>query len=229
MTHRLFRADRHVADQHLRGGLLQHRGDIDGIDIGRAERLVVGILRHMRRHAVENRRHPDVDARNRQGFLKHHRAVGLGEDRPFQGLTDLAPVDVEGGHDLDVAGAPTADVGMHEPGGIHAPVGPVIFDPLYQRTRTVADSCNRHPYSFHEPVSPFQKTPPLGVAGIRFRLAVFPAQGNVFRFHANITRGNRVPCGNGNTPTTAVAAASMRHAGRIETSKLVRDFVSLPS
>ena len=63
MQRRLLRADRQVADQHLRAGSLKDIRDINRIGIGRTECLVIGIIRHVWRNAVENGSHLDHDAR----------------------------------------------------------------------------------------------------------------------------------------------------------------------
>src|SRR5206468_733746 len=55
--------------------------------------------------------HRDTGARD---LVEHVRVVGLRVDRLGEVLADLVLVDVEGGHELDVADVVAADVHVHE-------------------------------------------------------------------------------------------------------------------
>jgi hypothetical protein len=91
------------------------------------------------------------------------RAVRWCEDRLGDGPADLPPVDVERGHDPDVAGEVAADVAVHQSRDDLAVGGggrfPVELDPLQQRAGAVPDAGQRdpdlthgsspHPWFFH--------------------------------------------------------------------------------
>ena len=64
-----------------------------------------------------------------------------------------AVVDIEGGHNLNVARAPTANLGMHEADIRFYVPSPIVFQSLHQRTRAIANPGNGHPYFFHTKLS----------------------------------------------------------------------------
>ena len=65
--------------------------------------------------------------------------VGTGEDRLGQLGADFFRVDVEGGHELDVAHVVVADAGVHEPGNLIRVRGvAVVLDALHEAGGTVA-------------------------------------------------------------------------------------------
>ena len=143
MAHRLLRAHRQVADQDLGAGGHERLYHVHRLALRRPERLIVGVVRHVRRHTIENGPHLDAHARSGDGALKHLGAVGLGEDGLLQGLAYLTAVDVEGGDDLDVARAPVTDPRVHEPGIVLLVAPPVVLEPLNQRARTVSHPGDR--------------------------------------------------------------------------------------
>ena len=140
MLDRLFRADRQIAEQHLGARLAQSLGDVGRLEIGRTEGDLVVIIGHMRRDAVELGPHLDDDVRDRERTLEDAGVVRLGEDRLFQRPADLAPVDVEGGDELDVARAIAADRLAHHAVERRVAAAAVIFHALHQRAGAIADA-----------------------------------------------------------------------------------------
>ena len=142
MRRRLLRADRQVADHYLGAGPLQHVDDLDRVVICRPERLVLRIVRHVRRHAVEDGTHLDGDAGGREIVLEDHCAIGFGEDGFLKRPADLSLVDVERGDHLQISRPPASDIGVHEARqSLGVPI-PVVSDALDQRTRAITDPRN---------------------------------------------------------------------------------------
>ena len=76
------------------------------------------------------------------------------EDRFFNGKAYFAFVHVERADDFDILWPPAADLVIHQTRRFRlGAAGGVIFtiklDALYERTGTVADADQRHPYFFH--------------------------------------------------------------------------------
>ena len=113
MPNRLFRANRHVADQNFGPSVLEDLDDVDRFFVRGAESLVIRVVGHVRRDAIENRSHPHHDLGYGQSAVEYFGAVGSGENRFFHPLADLTAVDIKGGHDLDIAGPPIADLCVH--------------------------------------------------------------------------------------------------------------------
>ena len=86
----------------------------------------------------------DDHIRHRQGALEDAGAVRLGKDRLFERPADLAAVDVEGRHELDVGAAITADRRAHDALERRTLSVAVIFDALHQRAGAVADTGDGH-------------------------------------------------------------------------------------
>ena len=137
---RLVGADRQIAEQHLGAGLAQSLGDVGRLEVGRAEGDVVVVVGHVRRDAVELGTHLDDDVRDRQRALEDAGVVRLGEDRLLERPADLALVDVEGGDELDVAGAVAADRLAHHAVQRRVAAVAVIFHALHQRAGAIADA-----------------------------------------------------------------------------------------
>ena len=94
----------------------------------------------MRRDAVELGTRLDDDVRNRQRALEDPGAVRLGEDRLLERPADLAPVDVEGGDELDVARSVAADGLAHDAVERRVAAVAVIFHALHERAGAIADA-----------------------------------------------------------------------------------------
>ena len=79
-----------------------------------------------------------------------HRVVGRRPDGLREIEADLARVDIEGRRELDVADVVVAQARAHE-AGHEAVLGgaPVVFDPLDERGRAVADTDDGHTNRSH--------------------------------------------------------------------------------
>ena len=150
VLHRLFRPDRQIAEQHVRTGSLQRRGDIGRRQIRRTERFLIGIVRHVGGHAIELRPGLHDDVGYRQRALENAGAVRLGEDRLLQRMADLAAIDVEGGDEFDVGAAIAADVLAHHAVELGIAVGAVILHALDQRAGAIADTGDGNLDLLHE-------------------------------------------------------------------------------
>ena len=137
----LFAAHGQVVDDHVGLRLLEDADDVGG----RAGRLLDD-LREVLAEAVVGHAAHDLDA-----LLGHvaelHRVVGLGEDGLAEVLADLVLVDVDGGHELDVADVVAADDGMHEAGDEVGLLGVLVeLHALDERRGAVADADDRYAY-----------------------------------------------------------------------------------
>ena len=150
MTNALLRPDRQVADKHLGSRCPQRSGDVHGGCVGRAERLVVFVVRHVLGHPVEHRSHLNRHPAWRQDGLKYPGTVRLGEHRLLQRVADLASIDVECRNDLDVRGAPAADALVHQALAFRCVACAVVLDALNQRAGAVADAGNRDSNVVHD-------------------------------------------------------------------------------
>jgi hypothetical protein len=65
--------------------------------------------------------------------------VLFGEDRLLERPADLALVDVECGHELDIAGPVAADDLVHHAIERRVATAPVVFHALHQRAGAIAD------------------------------------------------------------------------------------------
>ena len=149
VAYRLLRADGEIADEHLRPGRCERFGYVYRRFVRRPERFPVAVVRHVIRDAVEHRPHPHPYPARRKRGLEDPRAVGGGEHRFLQRASDLAGVDVERGHDLEVGRLPSPDVLVHEPcRGGHVPRA-VVLDPLHERAGAIADPGHRDPDPAH--------------------------------------------------------------------------------
>ena len=144
VAHGLLGAHGQVADQDFRAGLAQDLGHIDRFGIGGAERLILGVVLHVRREAVEHRPHLNQCFGNRQDFLKFNHAIGFGENRLFDGTPDFAPIDIKGGHHLEIGAAPASDQRMHETGDLALVPVRVEVQTLDQSARAIPNACNCH-------------------------------------------------------------------------------------
>ena len=149
VAHRPFRADGEIAHEHLRPGRCERVGHVHRRFVRRTERFTVVVVRHVVRDPVQHGAHPHPDPARRERGLKDAGAVGGGEHRFLQGASDLAGIDVECGHDLDVGGPPPPDLLVHEPGRRgHVPRA-VVLDPLHERAGAIADPGHRDPDLVH--------------------------------------------------------------------------------
>jgi hypothetical protein len=134
----LLGAHRQVADEHVGAGGGQGDGHVDRGGVGLVDGLGVVVAQ-----PVEGRRALHLDPeRGHVGELDGvvlAGADGLGEVAP-----DLLGVDVEGGHELDVADVVAAELDVHQTGDVVTRLGVgVEVDALHQRRRAVAHADNR--------------------------------------------------------------------------------------
>ena len=141
---RLLRADGQEVDQDLGAALLQHGDDLVLAGLGRVGLLeaALAIIGHMRRDAVQHPAHAHGHAGMRDLALEHGRAIGLGEDRLAQILADLARIDVDRQHELDVGQLIAAEPLVHDPRRRLA--ARIIITSLHQGARAIADADQRH-------------------------------------------------------------------------------------
>ena len=107
---RLLAADREVGDHHVDLALLE-----DPDDVGRGAGGLLDDLAEVLAQAVVGHAALDRDAQVGD-LLEDDRVVRLGVDRLGEVLADLVLVDVEGGHELDVADVVAAEVTCMSPG-----------------------------------------------------------------------------------------------------------------
>ncbi len=141
---RLFRANRHVANQNIRFRLAQSLRYI--------HRLGGGFIHHVlvvEAEPVKSR--PSLHLDTQVAYVgKANRVVLSRPHRLCQVLADLGCVDVESGHEINVAYVISAEVDMHQARYQLVRIGiPVVLDALDQGVGTVADSRDRHAYSAH--------------------------------------------------------------------------------
>ena len=137
---RLLGADRQVADEHVRLGLLE-----DADDVGGFARRLGDLLLQVLAEAVVGHAALDLDPELRHlGELD--RVVLARPDRLGEVLADLLGVDVEGGDELDVADVVAAEVDVHQAGHFLGGVGVlVVLDALDEGVGAVADADDRDP------------------------------------------------------------------------------------
>ena len=134
----LFAADRQVADHDVDLALLEDAHDVGGWTGRLLDDLAQVFAQPVVRHPALDR---DAEVRD---LLEDERVVRLGVDGLREVLADLVPVDVEGGHELDVANVVAAQVDMHQPGDLLGRVGvPVVGDALDEGVGAVADAYDR--------------------------------------------------------------------------------------
>src|SRR6185295_13237938 len=135
---RLLGADRQVADQHVGLGLLE-----DADDVGGFARRLDDLLLEVLAEAVVG--HAPLDLDPQVGHVGElDRVVLTGPDRLGEVLADLLGVDVEGGHELDVADVVAAEVDVHQAGHFVGGIGVlVVLDALDEGVGAVADPDDR--------------------------------------------------------------------------------------
>ena len=135
---RLLGADRQVRHHHVDLALLE-----DADDVGRRAGRLLDDLREVLPEAVVGHAALDRDAEVRD-LLEDVRVVGLLVDRLREVLADLVLVDVERGHELDVADVVAAQVDVHQPRDEVVVVGVlVVVAALDEAARAVADADDR--------------------------------------------------------------------------------------
>ena len=132
------RADRQVRDHDVDLALLE-----DADDVGRRAGRLLDDLAEVLAEAVVGHAALDLDAEVRD-LLEDVGVVRLRVDRLGQVLADLVLVDVEGGHELDVADVVAAEVDVHQPGDEVVVLGVlVVVAALDEAARAVADADDR--------------------------------------------------------------------------------------
>lgn len=138
----LLRADRQVIHHHLGAGFTQggdHRSLVRLWRISLPECAFIGVGVHMLGNPVEHAAHLDPRSCRINFFAEPGGAVGRRKDRLCHIAADLAPVDIPGGHDPDIAGQIAAYLMMHQPGRVVRAFA-IMGDALYQRTGAIADA-----------------------------------------------------------------------------------------
>ena len=135
---RLLAPDREVGDHHVDLALLE-----DPDDVGRGAGRLLDDLAEVLAEAVVG--HPAVDRDAHVGdLLEDDRVVRVRVDRLGEVLADLRLVDVEGGHELDVADVVAAQAHVHEPGDeVRLLRVLVVVAALDQAARAVPDADDR--------------------------------------------------------------------------------------
>jgi hypothetical protein len=137
---RLLGADREVADEDVRLGVLEDPDDVGRLAWGLGDLLLQILAEAVMGHAAVDL---DPDLRH---LRELDRVVLAREDRLGQVLADLVGVDVEGGGELDVAHVVAAEVDVHQSRHLLGGIGVlVVGDALHERARAVADADDRDP------------------------------------------------------------------------------------
>src|SRR4029077_298989 len=135
---RFLAANRQVGDHDVDLALLE-----DADDVGRGPGRLLDDLAQVLAEAVVGHAPLDLDAEVLD-LLADDRVVRLRVDRLGQVLADLVLVDVERGHELDVADVVAAAVDVHPPGGVFVALGVVVVvAALDQAALAVADAADR--------------------------------------------------------------------------------------
>src|SRR5215203_4696379 len=157
---RLLGADREVGDEDVGAGVAQDLCDVDR----RRRRLLAGLAIELA-EAVERRAAHDRHA-ELADLRELHRVVLAGPDRLAGVETDLLGVDVERGHELDVADVVATEHHMHEAGHLVRRVGVlVVLEPLEEGVGAVADAGDRQADLAHGWVPPLAVRTGWGTAG----------------------------------------------------------------
>jgi DNA-binding transcriptional ArsR family regulator len=132
---RLFAAHREVGDHDVDPALLEDADDVRR----RARRLLDDLAEVLAETVV---RHPAVDRHAEVGdLLEDEGVVRLGIDGLGEVLAHLVLVDVEGGHELDVADVVPAEVDVHQAGDLLARLRVlVVVAALHEAGRAVPDA-----------------------------------------------------------------------------------------
>ena len=139
----LLASDGQIVEEDLRLAPAEHLGHLGGPALRDHECLLGRIFAHVLRDAIEHRAHLHDHRRARQLRIERPRIVRRGERGHVHRLADLALVDVEGTHDLDVARPVAADVVVHE---AHVRLRRLLIrsaielDPLQETARAVSDT-----------------------------------------------------------------------------------------
>ena len=137
---RLLRTDRKVGDQDVSAGPAQHRSHVDRLERGLLDGLAVVLAQSVERRAPQHRDAELADRGEADGV------VLTGEDGLTEVQSHLGRVDVEGGHELDIADVVAAEADMHQTRHALGRVGvPVVLDALHQRAGAVAHSSDGDP------------------------------------------------------------------------------------
>jgi len=86
--------------------------------------------------------HPHDDTRAGKIGTENRCAVGSRKNGLMHIDTDFAPVGIESDNDFDIAGLVSADLPMHQAGGVLWVLSAVVVNPLYQGAGAIADSDN---------------------------------------------------------------------------------------
>jgi hypothetical protein len=134
----LLAPDREVGDHHVDFAFLE-----DADDVGRGAGRLLDDLAEVLAEAVVGHPAIDRDAHGRD-LLKDDRVVRVRVDRLGEVLADLRLVDVEGGHELDVADVVSAEAHVHEPRDEGPFLGVlVVVAALDEAARAVPDADDR--------------------------------------------------------------------------------------
>lgn len=104
----------------------------------------------MRSKAIENAAHFYDRSRQADLFAENFSAIGGREDGLANVKTNLAAVDIKGGHDFNVTRPIRTDLAMHEADAVSIGNGaPIKVDSLNQRAGTISNSNNGDPDLSH--------------------------------------------------------------------------------
>jgi hypothetical protein len=157
---RLLGADREVGHEDVGAGVAQDLRDVDRRRRRLLARLAVELAEAVERRAAHDGHAELADLR------ELHRVVLAGPDGLAGVEADLLGVDVERGHELDVADVVAAKHHVHEAGHLVRRVGVlVILEPLDEGVGAVADAGDRQADLAHGWVPPVAVTTGWGKAG----------------------------------------------------------------
>ena len=142
MAHRLLRTYWQIANQHLSFTFLKCIDNVHRLNVSRAKSQIVRIIRHVSRHAIEDRSHLHHDPGDRQDLLENQCTIRFGKDGFFYWLANLTAIDVKRSHNFNVADPPLANLGVHEAGIFICFTTFVKFKTLYEGTGTVTNTNN---------------------------------------------------------------------------------------
>jgi hypothetical protein len=157
---RILGADREVGHEDVGAGVSQNLRDVDL----RRRRLLAGLAVKLA-EAVERRAAHDGHA-ELADLRELHRVVLAGPDGLAGVEANLLGVDIERGHELDVADVVAAEHHVHEAGHLVRWVGVlVVLEPLDEGVGAVADPGDRQADLAHGWMPPVAVTTGLGTAG----------------------------------------------------------------
>ena len=148
----LFGADWKIIDHQFRGGVFQLGNDLfaGGFFLQWkkcAERILIV---HVRGVAVQNAAHFYNGAGELDLFTEHLRTIRRRENGPADISSNLAPINIKGGNDFNVARAIRADLAVHQPyAGAVGGEAVIKIYPLDKRAGAVSNPDNGDSYFSH--------------------------------------------------------------------------------